>query len=251
MQIYLAVSPQERERKINCGGKLADAAYRIGSSSTLLREASLSALGNGLPMISDRNAPAIPDAEKLAQAVLRECRRRKSTGAVLDFESAPTTNRLQFVEVCARLLSYWHFALYVPEAYAVPGSIPLINTAISGGNFTEYLQGSLRRYGNAALDVQRLCMDFSLPAPSGEGTPIRREQLSAILQQTRPQIFFSQDLCAKYFTDTRNGQTHFLLYDDGDTLRKKLQIGNSLGFYAAFLMYPEISDLPEFFWKEL
>jgi hypothetical protein len=248
---YLAVSPQEQEHGASCSQRLACAAYRIGPSSSLLREVSLSALSNGLPLISDRNAPVISDAEKLAQAVLRECSRRKSAGAVLDFESPPTPDRLQFAKICARLLSSRQLALYVPELYAVPGSIPLINTAVSGGNFTEYLQDALRRYGHAALDVQRLCMDFSLPAPSGTGTAMRQDQLSAILRQTCPQVFFSQDLCAKYFTDSRNGQTHFILYDDGDTLRKKMQIGSSLGFYAAFLMYPEVSDLPQDFWKAL
>jgi hypothetical protein len=30
-----------------------------------------------------------------------------------------------------------------------------------------------------------------------------------------------------------------------------MQIGSSLGFYAAFLMYPEVSDLPQDFWKAL
>lgn len=251
MQIYLAVSPMEQKKAAGYARKLAYAAYRIGQCSTLLREASLPDISGGLLLISDLCAPIIRDAEKLAQAVLNECSRKKSAGAILDFESPPAQDRINFVKALSRLLSSSRSALYVPEQYAVPGCIPVINTAISGGNFTEYLQNALRQYGTAALDTQRLCMDFSLPAPSGTGTSLHPEQLSAILQQINPQSFFSRDLCAKYFTYSRDGQTHFILYDDSDTLRQKLQIGSSLGFCAAFLMYPEVSDLPAAFWQTI
>ena len=56
-------------------------------------------------------------------------------------------------------------------------------------------------------------------------------------------MFFSQDLCARYFTYTREGETHFVLFDDADTLQQKLQTGTRMGFSAAFLMYPEVRDL--------
>ena len=61
-------------------------------------------------------------------------------------------------------------------------------------------------------------------------------------------MFFSQDLCARYFTYTREGETHFVLFDDADTLQQKLQTGTRMGFSAAFLMYPEVRDLlPQLF----
>lgn len=251
MQIYLAASPQDQKRAAGCARKLAHAAYHIGQNSTLLRESSLADTSGGLLLIGDLDAPAIPDAEKLAQAVLRECRRRRSTGAVLDFESPSAPDRMAFVKALTRLFTPFHYALYVPEPYVVPGSIPLINTAISGGNFTEYLQNAVRQYSTAALDVQRLCMDFSLPEPSGVGNPMRPEQLTALLEQFNPQTFFSQDLCAKYFTHNNNGQTRFILYDDADTMRQKLQIGRTLGFRTALLMYPEVSDFPAAFWQSI
>ncbi len=59
-------------------------------------------------------------------------------------------------------------------------------------------------------------------------------------------VFYSHDLCAKYFTFTDVEESRFVLFDDADTLRRKLRMGQDLGFTAGFLMYPEVEDiLPE------
>ncbi len=251
MQISLVASPQDLQKAARFSKNPVCAAYRIGQNSTLLREVSLSNCAGNLLFLSDLDAPPVADAEKLAQAVVWECRRKKYRGTVLDFEAAPTSDRLRFAKAVAALSYASGLSLYVPENCAVPSSIPLINTAVSGGSLSDRLQHSIGRGGAAALDVQRLCMDFSLPAPSGMGRPFRPEQLIAMLHQWNPPVYFSQDLCAKYFTFTNCGQTHLILYDDQDTLRQKLQTGSSLGFRAAFLMYPEIADLPSTFLQAL
>ena len=36
---------------------------------------------------------------------------------------------------------------------------------------------------------------------------------------------------------------HFVLFDDAETLRRKIRLGRSLGCAAAFLMFPEVEDL--------
>ena len=56
-------------------------------------------------------------------------------------------------------------------------------------------------------------------------------------------MFFSQELCARYFTYTRGGEFHFVLFDDAETLNQKLKLGASMGFSAAFLMWPEVRDI--------
>ena len=66
---------------------------------------------------------------------------------------------------------------------------------------------------------------------------------SRLLDRESPSVFFSQDLCARYFTYARDGETHFVLFDDADTLSQKLRTGGNMGFAAAFLMYPEVQDL--------
>ena len=89
-------------------------------------------------------------------------------------------------------------------------------------------------------------MSFPLPCPSGEGEPLDREKLAEMLEQKRQSVFYSNDLCAKYFTFTAHEESRFVLFDDADTLLRKLRIGQDMGVTAAFLMYPEVEDiLPE------
>ena len=149
----------------------------------------------------------------------------------------------------ASALTQTRRTLYVPERYgpSVPGAIPLICTALSGGDFGQRLREAASAAGGAgrlALDVQRLRMDFTLPARTGEGVPLSPENFQALMERESPSVFFSQELCARYFTYTRAGETHFVLFDDAGTLRKKIQTGAALGYSAAFFMFPEVRDLP-------
>ncbi len=101
------------------------------------------------------------------------------------------------------------------------------------------------RYGTQriALDCQRLAMDFVLPCRSGEGTPLTPEELSARRERCGAAVFFSEELCANYFSYTAQGRAHFVLFDTAETLRCKLRLGRERGIETAFLMYPEVSDL--------
>lgn len=248
MQIYLAVTPGDYQEAARYGRTFAHVAYRLGEGSTLLRQNLLLQARGGLLTISDRDAPAVESPETLCAAVLRECGRRGYTGVLLDFEAPPTRDRLALAAQLSQALSGARRTLYVPEPYgaAAPAAVPLICTALSGGSFSQRLREAAERPGGAgrlALDVQRLRMDFSLPSPTGEGEPLTAGALESLMEQQQPTVFFSQDLCARYFTYARDGQTHFVLFDDADTLNRKLLLGQRLGFSAAFLMWPEIRDV--------
>lgn len=245
MQIYLAVTPAEAQEAARFRCSLAHVAYCIGPDSTLLRQNLLLQTRGGLLSVTDRDAPFIASPEQLAAAALRECGRRGYGGVLLDFEQPPAPDRLAFAQALAKRLA--PRPLYVPEGYAsVPGAVSLVCTALSGGSFVQYLQETAAARGGPgtlALDVQRLRMDFPLPARSGEGSPLSQQEFQALMDRESPAVFFSQDLCARYFTYTRDGETHFVLFDDAETLQQKLRAGSAMGFSAAFLMYPEVRDL--------
>ena len=258
LQVYLAVTPGEAQEASSCFRTLAHVAYRIGPGSSLLRQNLLLQTSGGLLSVSDRDAPPIEDAGALCAAVARECGRRNYGGVLLDFEEPPRQDRLAFVQKLGQTLSAGRRSLFLPAAYAkaAPGAVSLVCTAVSGGNFTEYLRETARSRGGpgrVALDVQRLRMDFTLPARSGEGTPLSAEAFGALVRRETPSTFFSPDLCAKYFTYTQGGAAHFVLFDDAETLRQKLRIGAGLGCTAAFLMWPEVRDIAGAFrrWHQL
>ena len=248
MQIYLAATPEAAREAAQYCRTLAHVAYRIGPDSTLLRQSVLLQGRGGLLSVSDRDAPKIGDPEALCAAVLRECGRRGYGGAVLDFEETPRRDRLDFAGRLGAALAGTRRTLYLPESYAAAsrGAVTLVCTAISGGNLSQRLQEAVSRAGSAerlALDVQRLCMDFRLPARSGEGEPLALEAFHRLMEREKPSVFFSRDLCARYFTYMQNGEAHFVLFDDADTLSQKLRLGTGMGIPAAFFMWPEIQDI--------
>lgn len=248
LQIFLAVTPDEAQAASQYKRTLAHVAYRIGPGSTLLRQNLLLQTRGGLLSVSDRDAPLIEDREALCAAVLRECGRRGYSGAVLDFEERPRRDRVLFAQRLGQVLSANRRTLYLPESYAeaAQNAAVLICTAISGGNFTERLREAAAQRGGGgrlALDVQRLRMDFRLPARSGQGEPLSQEALARLMEREAPAVFFSQDLCARYFTYCRNGEAHFVLFDDAGTMAQKVKTGSSLGFSAAFFMWPEVRDI--------
>lgn len=59
--------------------------------------------------------------------------------------------------------------------------------------------------------------------------PLSRRELEEKLEQLHPSVFFSHELCARYFTYmSRESGAHFVLFDDRDTLRKKLEVAQEL-----------------------
>lgn len=246
MQIYLAVTPGEYQSAAKYSRLFAHVAYRIGPESQLLRQSLLLQTRGGLLALGDRDAPPISAPEALCAGILRECARRSYTGVLLDFEARPAADRKVFAAMLAQQLRKTRRTLYVPESCAVSGAVPLICTALSGGSFPQRLQEAARQFGGAehlGLDVQRLRMDFTLPAKSGEGRPLSADEFRALVEKESPAVFFSQELCARYFTYMQDQETHFVLFDDESTLRQKLKTGEAMGFSTAFFMWPEIRDI--------
>lgn len=252
MQIYLAVTPQQVRESLRWRCGLAHVAYRIGPDDALLRQNLLLDTRGGLLSLSDQDGPEIRDPEKLSHAVVRECRRRNYSGVILDFEGPAAPDRVAFAAALEPILTRSQQTLYVPEEYgsAAPNGVMLLCTALSGGTLQERLREAVQQRDarHTALDLQRLRMDFLLPEKTGMGTPLSGDDLRQLIRTHSPAIFFSQDLCARYFTYSKQGKTHFVLFDDAGTLRQKMQAGAALGIQTAFLMYPEVWDLlPQLF----
>lgn len=247
MQLYLAVTPKDypsvRQRPL----QFAHVAYRIGTDNHLLRQNLLMGTKGGLMSLGDRDCPPITNPGQLIRQILNECGLRGYHGVVADFEQPPTPDRAVFLENLSAALSARRGRLYIPEKYArdVGNAIPVVCTAISGGNFQQRLEEAVQAYGKnrLALDVERLRMDFLLPSPSGKGIPLSQQELENLFVQFQPTTFYSRELCARYFTYHQKETYHFVVYDDANTIREKIRIGTQMGALSAFLMYPEVEDL--------
>lgn len=245
LQLYLAAAPDRLDRARQHTDRLAHAAYSIGKNGRLSALPLPQQLRGGLMMLSDPSSEPLRQPELLCRDILRECSSRGYSGAVLDFDAAPAADRVRLVRALDEQLPRQEWRLFVPErwgAYTRQAAV-LICTALSGGSLRVRLEQAKARFSPRpiALDCQRLAMDFLLPSPNGEGLPLSAEQLHQMSQGRA--VFFSEDLCARYFTYRTRTHTHFVLFDDAETIRRKLRLGAELGIAAALVMLPEVDDL--------
>ena len=224
----------------------AHLAYRIGRGPHLFRAGGGAVPRGGLMVVADQDFDGLGPAAPFCQEVVRECQARGFTGAILDFEG-----RLPPLEQMAAQLdeTFFHrgWVLYVPEAYGAcaPHAKVMIPSALSGGSLALRLQETRERFGRdrVALALEKTAEDFFLPSPTGSGVPLTREQLEERLEQLRPSVFFSNDLCARYFTYmSRENGAHFVLFDDGDTLRRKVEVARSAGVFTFLAPWSEVGE---------
>lgn len=246
MQLYVTATPEQYRPLAGTGFRLCHLAYQIGQDQHLHRQTISRQTQNGLMAISDAALPPIHDSAQLCQEILRECINRRFEGVHADLGPA-APDRAAFLEQLSPLLQRSHKKLFVSAAYGrqISSAYVLINTAISGGTLQAMLSDAFHTFGQqrVALDIERVRMDFLLPSPSGEGVSLQQDALDGLCQTYAPHIFFSHELCAKYFTYQKDGQSHFVLFDDADTIRYKLKLGAASELRYAFLLYSEAADL--------
>jgi hypothetical protein len=103
----------------------------------------------------------------------------------------------------------------------------------------------VNKYGvqRIALEIERVRMDFTLPSVNGTGKELSAYELDALIEQHKTQSFFSKDLYAFYFNYREKKGTHFVLYDNGVSIKRKLQAAGNIGVEHAFLFYPHVNDI--------
>ena len=180
------------------------------------------------------------------QEVVSECSVRGFSGAVLDFD-----RRLPPLEQLAgqldRLFAQRGLQLYVPETFGhcVAHGRVILSSALSGGSLAQRLEEAAERFGRdrIALSLERSAEDFSLPSPTGSGAPLTRQQLRQQMDTLRPAVFFSRELCARYYTYmNRDTGAHFVLFDDGDTMLRKVEVARQAGVSVFLAPYEDIRD---------
>lgn len=248
INLILSAPPADVRAASHFGLPVAHMAYRIGNGPHLFRaNLPISARG-GLMVIDSVGFDGRGDAAAFCQEVLRECTARGFDGIVCDFEARPTPALGTIIRTLGEQAARRGWPLYIPEAYAEYSGKAriLISSALSGGSLRQRLLDAAEQHGvqRLALGLERVAEDFFLPSPTGQGTPLTREELRQRMEEQAPSVFFSAELCSHYFTYmSRRSGAHFILFDDAGSIRKKLQIAHSLGIRYALAAYPQVDDL--------
>lgn len=225
---------------------VAHMAYRIGPNLQLLRANMPINLRAGLMVIGCSSPPKHGDIVGFCRQVVRECSMRNFDGIILDFEGPSHPFVEQMIGTMDSIITQRGWPLFVPEQYACAAAHTkiMISSALSGGSLQQRISDAAAQFGpqRLALCVQRVAEDFTLPAPSGCGTPIDQKTLQQYIRTRGNNIYFSTELCAYYFTYMSQGSAHFVLFDTANSLRRKIKIAKNFGLYACIFAWPEISD---------
>lgn len=225
----------------------AHLAYRIGKEGHLLRMGGQTLLRGGVIVIGEWPRDAAADPEEIGREIVRECLAQGFSGAVCDWEGPIRPEQAAVLQKLDGWFSRRSWSLYVPERCGanLTHARVMIPSALSGGALEQRLREAAERFGvsRVALALQRTAEDFLLPSPLGSGTVLSRETLERKLEHLHPAVFYSQELCARYFTyRTQGGNAHFVLYDDGDTLCRKIELARRMGVETVLAPWEEIRD---------
>jgi len=219
-------------------------AYRIDASGVLCCSAAQASFSGGLMGLTSHCDGPIFQQERLLRAIVQECERRRFSGVFFDTESSSVPDCAAFLDALGTELRKHGKQLYSSLSSAAANTTFLIRTALAEGSLSDMLRERRNRYGSRiALDLERMRMDFILPCPSGRGKPLSAEELAALRRKYGMSVFFSRDLCAHYFTYSLGKEAHFVVFDDAETLKCKMDLGRTLGIDTGFFMYPEVKDI--------
>jgi len=248
-KVILATPPEDLGRARSFDLPIAHMAYQIGQGFHLFRANIPLSLRGGLMVLGDGGSDldlGTGSPDLLAAEVIRECIQRGFDGVMLAFQR--TSPELHTVAaVLAGRLRRQGGEFYLPEAFANDSDWArvLIPTAISGGSLPARLEEMVGYYGKEriCLDIERLRMDYCLATEGEAGQKLTAKELYDLTREQDPQAYFSQDLSAYYFTYQDARGSHFVLYDDAGSIRKKLFQAEKLGIDHAMLFFPEVEDI--------
>lgn len=246
--LIVLTPPEELAQARRLGRGLGYLAYRVGQGPHLFRRGSGGLPRGGIMVVDSAGFDGRGQAAPLCGEILRECAARGFAGVLCDFDGPPQGVLLEVAERLGEGLSRRGLSLYLPERYAhrAPWAKVLVPSSLSGGSLALRLEEAAQRWGaqRLVLALERVAQDFFLPAPSGRGTPLTPEQLEGLRRRLQPNLFFSRELCARYFTyTTSDGGAHFVLFDDGDTLCLKLEAARAAGISQAVAALPDAQAL--------
>ena len=244
--VYITLPPRHLRSLQGWDVIPAHLAYRIGPGPHLYRSDGTHPLRGGMMVLGDGDWDGSGPHETLCQEVLRECAARNFSGVVLDFE-----RRLPPLEKLAArldgLFARQGLALLVPEGYGMcaPNAKVMIPSSLSGGSLSLRLEEAGERFGRdrVVLALEKAAEDFFLPSPTGCGIPLTGEELEERMTRLRPAVFFSHELCARYFTYmSRDSGAHFVLFDDGETLRRKVDVAHRAGITTFAAPWAQVEE---------
>lgn len=246
--VILVCAGADTSRAAGHGHPLLDLCFRVTPRGALGRlKLSVHTTGNYIG-IGDFPAPSVTVHPKtFVNDVLYEAGRLQARGVFADFEcGSPSACAL-----CTALdeaLQERGLPFFVPAARAqdVRHAILTVETAVSGGSLRGMVAELQEQYGagRIAALLRPVSADFSLPAASPDGMSLTPEARESLRAAHGAQVFFSHELCAKYYTYMdKDAHGHFVLFDDDSTMEEKIMQLQKQEVRHLFALYPDVASM--------
>jgi hypothetical protein len=245
-QFLCAVSPNQGAELNNFPVQPVWLCYRAGNGPKLYRNAPPSAIKGGLLAVSDTALEQIGSNGYFCRQAVRECQARGASGLFANWSKPPSPQMQGLTAALEEALTQQNLSLWVTEDYGscCTGAKVLISSALSGGTLRLRLKEAAERFTpeRTVLAIERICADFPLPAPDGEGTHLSPQAFQELKEAFHPTVHDSPPLCAHYFTYSKENSVHFVLFDTADSVKKKLCLAKELGLSAVFFAWDEVGE---------
>ncbi len=247
MHLILAFPPDLISEASDIRAETAYMIYRAGRDGHLYRAGTEILPSGGIMVLDDGGNPFAGSPVLLAGETMREAYTRRCSGILLDLRKGQSAQPGALAALIGSECKKRGMKLYLPEHLAESSdhAVILVETALSGGSLQRKLREAVAKYGagRTALDIERMRMDFTLPSGGGQGKPLGVEDLKSLFVKYNARSFFSSELCAWYFNYQADGKVHFVLYDDLESIRRKISLASRLGITESLLCYTEVSDI--------
>lgn len=252
IKFLLVVSPSEVGRGRGLGAQEIQMLYRVDGQLKLLQTGRFpdkNHLQGQIMGIDNENTAANGDPHHFCRQVLAQVEQRGFMGVCCFFGG---NGRGPLSEVAKQLDLLCHqkrIPLYLPESYGSVceyGKI-LVSSALSGGTLEDRFATAKNCWGDGrvVMDVDFVSEDFLLPAPKGSGEKLTQREISQLIVRENASVFFSKELCARYFTyQNRENTLRFVLFDDVGTLKEKIKEAKQWNLPAVVANYRQLKEFP-------
>ena len=227
-QIILVSSASQSAAAAQTGLPLLRFGLALDANGILQRTAAHTRRANDILCLSDFGVSAPISCDTVARLV-QEAAHYGGLFADIDRSSVHLNNFLKALDTACLAAN---LPLFVPYAQitCAPHAFAVVPGAASGGSLREELElGMQRQNGKLAVSFQAIRRRFMLPSADPNGEELTQGELTAALQKSGAHSFFSQELCANYFTYMDGDSGVFILYDTDESLQMRLQLMRDIG----------------------
>ena len=240
MNIYMLCSSSENINAFSFPTYIGRFSY-IAKGNLLLSEKLCDNTFGDMMVVSMRNAE-----ESVTLPIYDECKKRGYSAVFLDTDELPKSENSNIFSKVSATLEKRGLSTFCPLTFAniCPRSVPVADGTITGGFFKDELANFKKKHRRIGISISRIISRFEMPVSDADGVSLSPMEFKRFVQAFDGNIFFSPQLMTNYFLfSSGSNKCEYILFDDADTISKKLRTAKELGFSDAFLVQREISDI--------